>query len=157
MPRITVLQLSIILLLILPSLVIAAESSDFPSVLKNRKVLGVIYFKENSPDEKLSENQQAEIKRIAALAISKKSSDKIVRVEGFAGKVEKGSDPLEASLSRAKLVWYYLRKIDLIKSSHLYLTGFNRTQSVSNLQGERVEIVSYENPFDEKIDIYSRN
>jgi len=155
--RITVLQLSIILLLVSPSLAIAAESADFPGVLKNRKLLGVIYFKENSPSDKLSDRQQSEIKRIASLAGSKKSSDKIVRVEGFAGKDEKGSDPLETSLSRAQLVWYYLRKIDLLNNRQLYLTGFKRTQSVSDLHGERVEIVSYENPFDEKMDIYSRN
>jgi len=133
----------------------ASEALDFPGALKSRKVIGIIYFKKDSV--RLTKFQQAEIDRIASLVITQYSSDKIVRVEGFTTKRSRRIDPLTTSLSRAKSVWYYLEKMDSFNSSNLYLTGFNAKQSISNLEGERVEIAIYENPFKEKIGIYSSN
>lgn len=131
----------------------ASEAQDIHGVLKNRKVIGVIYFKKDSA--KLSTIQRAEIDRIASLVVAQYSPDKIVRVEGFTTKRARRADPIKASLSRAKAVWHYLEKMDSFNSSNLYLTGFSAKQSVSKLQGERVEIAIYENPFKEKVEIYS--
>lgn len=154
MSRITLLLLMVVLLL--PhSFAGASETPDFPGVLKSRKVIGVIYFKKDSM--KLSKSQQAEIDRIASLAIAQYSPDKIVRVEGFAVKGPRRTDPLTGSLSRAKTVWHYLEKMDSFNSANLYLTGFTSQQTISKLQGERVEIAMYENPFKDKIEIYSSN
>jgi len=133
----------------------ASEVQDIPIALKSRKVIGVIYFKKDSVE--LSKTQQAEIDRIASLVVAQYSPDKIVRVEGFSTQRDRRHDPLTASLSRAKSVWYYLGKMNSINWPNLYLTGFSAKQSISNLQGERVEIVIYENPFNEKLGIYSSN
>ena len=133
----------------------ASESLDFPGVLKSRKVIGVIYFTTDSV--KLSKTHRAEIDRIASLVVAQFSPDKIVRVEGFATKHARQTDPLMASLSRAKSVWHYLEKMNYFNSNNLYLTGFDAQQSFSELQGERVEIVVYENPFKEKTQIFSSN
>lgn len=155
MTRITVLLLFIFFLLVSPPFAKATEDPFFSGVLKSRKVVGVIYFKKNS--SKLSKSQQAEINRIVSLVISQSSSAKIVRVEGFVAKKSRRTDPLKASLTRAESVWYYLNKTDFFNSGNLYLTGFNASQSISELQGERVEIAIYDNPFNEKIGIYSSN
>jgi outer membrane protein OmpA-like peptidoglycan-associated protein len=133
----------------------ASDVLDVAGALKNRKVMGVIYFKNDSM--RLSKIQRSEIDRIASLIATQYSPDKIVRVEGFTSKRERRTDPLTTSLSRAKSVWYYLEKLDSFNSSNLYLTGFNTQQSISKLQGERVEIAIYENPFNEKKEIYSSN
>ena len=136
MYRIGFLLISIFLL-VSQSVAIESEHLDFSGVIKSRKVIGVIYFKNNSV--KLSNTQQAEIDRISSLVVSQCSSDKVVRVEGFATKSDRRAGLLNASLLRAKSVWYYLRKMDPLNSSNLYLTGFSARQSISNLQGERVE------------------
>lgn len=155
MQRITFLLLMFILLTVPQSFAKPSDLIDISSVLKSRKVVGVIYFKKNSV--KLSKTQQAEIDRIASLVISQYSPDKIVRVEGFSTKRDRRKDPLTASLARAKSVWHYLEKMDSIHWHNLYLTGFSAKQAISKLQGERVEIAIYENPFNEKMDTYSSN
>lgn len=155
MYRITFLLIIFMLLLIPQSFARASENLDVSGVLKSRKVIGVIYFKKNSV--KLSKEQQAEIDRIASLVVSQCLPDKIVRVEGFSAKRDRRAGLLNASFSRAKSVWYYLGKMDSVNSSNLYLTGFSAKQSISKLQGERVEIAIYENPFKEKMDIFSSN
>lgn len=155
MYRITLFSLIIVLLLLPYPFARAAEILDLSGVLKSRKVIGVIYFKKDSV--KLSKAQQTEIDRIASLVVTQYSPDKIVRVEGFATKHPRRADPLMASFSRAKSVWLYLEKMDSFNSSNLYLTGFSAKQSISRLQGERVEIAIYENPFMEKMEIYSSN
>ncbi|MBE0504140.1 MAG: OmpA family protein [Desulfuromonadales bacterium] len=142
-------------LLSLPSLAIASEPVDFPWALKSRKVIGVIYF--NSGSGNLSRNQRTEIDRIAAQVMTQISPEKIVRVEGFTSRRAPQSEQLAASLSRAKSVWHYLEKMEPFNSSNLYLTGFSTPQSFSSLQGERVEIAIYVNPFKEKTEIYSSN
>lgn len=135
------------------------ENPCFAGVLKSRKVVGVIYF--NNYSDKLSKNQEADINRIASLVISQSSSDKIVRVEGFMPTGGIRANSLSDSLSRAKTVWYFLSKIEFFNSGNLYLTGFGASQSFSELQGERVEIAIYDNPFNEnfneKVGIYSSN
>lgn len=155
MSKIMILLLFIIFLRVSPSFAQVAEDPYFSGVLKSRKVVGVIYFKNDS--YKLSKNQQTEINRIASLIVSQSSPDKIVRVEGFVPQKSRRTDPLTASLSRAKSVWYYLSKMNFFNRGNLYLTGFNASQSISALQGERVEIAIYENPFNEKMGIYSNN
>lgn len=155
MYRITILLLFFILLLVSSPYAMAAEVSDFSGVLKSRKVVGVIYFTQNT--NKLSKSQQEEAKRIASLVASQNSPDKIVRIEGFSAKNNRRSSASNDSLSIAKSVWYYLSKLELINASNLYLTGFTAAQSISKLQGERVEIAIYDNPFNEKIDIYISN
>lgn len=155
MYRITFLLVIFILLLVPHSIAAAAAPTDISGVLKSRKVMGVIYFKQSNM--KLSQAQQAEIDRIASLVISQYSPDKIVRVEGFTSKRNRRAGLLGASFARAKSVWYYLEKKESFNRSNLYLTAFTAQQSVSKLQGERVEIAIYENPFDVKIDSYSSN
>jgi outer membrane protein OmpA-like peptidoglycan-associated protein len=155
MYRSTFFLLIFALLLLPQSFARASDPLDISGVLKNRKVIGVIYFPKDSV--KLSKTHRAEIDKIAALAVAQYSSDKIVRVEGFTSKRAQQADPFAASLARAKAVWYYLEKMDPFKSGNLYLTGFNAHQSISKLQGERVEIVIYENPFKEATRVYSRN
>ena len=155
MYRITFLILLFSLLSLPQSVARASETLDLSSTLKSRKVIGVIYFKQDSV--KLSRTQRAEIDRIASLVTTQYSSNKIVRVEGFTTKHSRQVDPLTTSLSRAKSVWYYLKKMDSLNSNNLYLTGFGDKQSISKLQGERVEIAIYENPFKEKLEIYSSN
>jgi len=155
MYRITFFLLIIALLLLPQSFARASEALDVSGALKNRKVVGVIYFKKGNI--KLSKIQRDEIDRIASLVVDQYSPDKIVRVEGFTTKHARRADPFMTSMSRAKSVWYYLEKMDSFNSSNLYLTGFSAKQSISKLQGERVEIVIYENPFKEKREIYSSN
>ena len=155
MSRIAFFFLMVALLLLPHSFARASEALDFPGTLKSRKVIGVIYFKKDSV--KLSKIQRAEIDRISSLVIAQYSPEKIVRVEGFTTKPARQTDPLTASFARAKSVWYYLEKMDSFNSSNLYLTGFSAKQSISKLQGERVEIAIYENPFKEKKEIYSSN
>lgn len=155
MYRTGILFVIFILLLVSLSFAKANETPDFSGALKSRKVIGVIYFKKNNV--KLSKDQQADIDRIAALAASQCSPDKIVRVEGFATNRDRRGSLLNASFARAKSVWYYLEKMDSFNSSNLYLTGFTAKQAISKLHGERVEIAIYENPFREKMDIYSSN
>lgn len=155
MYRITFSILLFSLLSLPQSVARASETLDLSSTLKSRKVIGVIYFKQDNV--KLTKTQQAEIDRIASLLNTQYSSDKIVRVEGFTTKRSRQVDPLTTSLSRAKSVWYYLKKMASLNSNNLYLTGFGDKQSISKLQGERVEIAIYENPFKEKLEIYSSN
>lgn len=155
MYRITFFMLLFSLLSLPQSVAWASETLDLSSTLRSRKVIGVIYFKQDNV--KLSRAQQAEIDRIASLVTTQYSPDKIVRVEGFTTKRSRQVDPLTTSLSRAKSVWYYLKKMGSLNSNNLFLTGFGDKQSISNLQGERVEIAIYENPFKEKLDIYSSN
>lgn len=155
MYRITPLLVIFILLLTTLTFAKSSEGLDLSGVLKSRKVVGVIYFKNN--DVKLSKTQKSEIDRIAALLISQLSPDKIVRIEGFATKAHHNSGPLAVSFSIAKSVWHYLEHQKSFDSSNLFLTGFTSRQSVSTLQGERVEIAVYDNPFKEEMDIYSSN
>lgn len=159
MTKTVVLLLFSILFLGSLSFAKTTENPYFAGVLKSRKVVGVIYF--NNYGDKLSKNQEADINRIASLVVSQSSSDKIVRVEGFVPKRGPRTNSLNDSLSRAKSVWYFLSKIEFFNSGNLYLTGFNASQSVSELQGERVEIAIYDNPFNENINekmgIYSSN
>ena len=155
MYRITFFLLLFSLLSLPQSVALASETLDLSSTLRSRKVIGVFYFKQDNV--KLSRAQQAEIDRIASLVTTQYSPDKIVRVEGFTTKRSRQVDPLTTSLSRAKAVWYYLKKMGSLNSDNLFLTGFGDKQSVSSLQGERVEIAIYENPFKEKLDIYSSN
>lgn len=145
MYRVSVFLLLFVFLLFSHSVAMASEALDFPGAIKSRQMIGVIYFPANSI--KLSRVQHAELNRIAAKIAAQFSPDKIVRVEGFSTKGAQKTDPLMASLSRARSVWHYLEKMDLFNSSNLYLTGFNAQQTLSELQGERVEIVIYENPF----------
>ena len=155
MYRITYFLLLFSLLSLPQSVARASETLDLSSTLRSRKVIGVIYFKQDNV--KLSRTQQAEIDRIASLVTTQYSPDKIVRVEGFTTKRSRQVDPLTTSLSRAKSVWYYLKKMGSLNGNNLYLTGFGDKQSISKLQGERVEIAIYENPFKEKLEIYSSN
>lgn len=155
MYRITFLLVIFILSLVSHPFAKTLDDSNFSGVLKSRQVAGVIYFKKNSV--KLSKLQQAEIDRIASIVVSQSSPNKIVRIEGFSIKRSRRVDPLTLSLSRAKSVWHYFEKIDSLNSSNLYLTGFSTKQSISTLQGDRVEIAIYENPFKEKMDIFSSN
>ena len=156
MYRITFFLLLFSLLSLPQSVARASETLDLSSTtLGSRKVIGVIYFKQDNV--KLSRSQQAEIDRIASLVTTQYSPDKIVRVEGFTTKRSRQVDPLTTSLSRAKSVWYYLKKMGSLNGNNLYLTGFGDKQSISKLQGERVEIAIYENPFKEKLEIYSSN
>lgn len=155
MYRMTFFLLIFALLLLPQPFARASESLNVPAAFKSRKVIGVIYFKRDSV--KLSKTQQAEIDRIASLVATQYSPDKIVRVEGFTTIHAQQTDPLTASLSRAKSVWHYLEKMDSFSRSNLYLTGFSTKQSISKLQGERVEIAIYENPFKDKLEIYSNN
>ena len=155
MSRITFFLLFFALLLFPQSFARASETLDHSRALNSRKVMGVIYFK--TDNGKLTKIQRAEIDRIASLVVAQYSPDKIVRVEGFATKRARRADPLNASLSRAKSVWHYLKKMDSFNSNNLYLTGFSAKQSISTLQGERVEIAIYENPFKGKMEIYSNN
>ena len=157
MTKTVVLLLFFILLVGSLSFAKTTENPYFAGVLKSRKVVGVIYF--NNYSDKLSKNQEADINRIASLVVSQSSSDKIVRVEGFMP--IRGPNSFNDSLSRAKSVWYFLSKMEFFNSGNLYLTGFNASQSISELQGERVEIAIYDNPFNEtfneKMEIYSSN
>lgn len=153
--RITFFSLFFTMLLLPQSFAGVSETLDHSGALKSRKVIGVIYFK--TDNGKLSKIQRTEIDQIASLVIAQYSPDKIVRVEGFATKGARRADSLNVSLSRAKSVWHYLKKMDSFNSNNLYLTGFSAKQSISRLQGERVEIAIYENPFKEKIEIYSSN
>lgn len=155
MYRLTFFFIAVALWLLPQSVASAADPLDVAGALRNRKVMGVIYFKNDNM--RLSKTQRAEIDRIVSLIATQYSPDKIVRVEGFTTKRARRADPLTTSLSRAKSVWYYLEKLDSFNSSNLYLTGFNAQQSISKLQGERVEIALYENPFKEKKEIYSSN
>lgn len=159
MTKIAVLLLLFIFLQVTPSVAQSftqeKEDSYFSGVLKSRKVVGVIYFKKNS--HKLSKTQQAELNRIASLVVSQCSSDKIVRVEGFVTKNMRRTSPLNDSLAKARSVWHFLSKKDFFKTGNLYLTGFGSKQTISNLQGERVEIAVYENPFNGKKEVYSSN
>lgn len=155
MYRITFFLVIFAFLLLTQSFAMASEPLDFPEALKSRQVIGVIYFTTDSV--KLSKTQRAELNRIASLVVAQFSPDKIVRVEGFATKRALQADPLSAALSRAKSVWHYLERMNSFNSSNLYLTGFDAQQSFSKLQGERVEIVVYENPFKGKTEIYSSN
>jgi flagellar motor protein MotB len=141
------------LLLFSLSYAIASDAGDFPWVLESRKVMGVIYF--DSDSVKLTRIHRTEIDRIASQVIPQISPEKIVRVEGFTSRPTRQTEQMAASLSRAKSVWQYLEKMQPFNSSNLYLTGFSTPQSFSSLQGERVEIVIYENPFKEKTEIYS--
>lgn len=152
----TTLFLLIFSLLLLPhSLARASGALDISGVLKSRKVIGVIYFPKDSV--KLSKTHRSDIDKIVSLAVAQHSPDKILRVEGFTSKRTRQADPLAASLSRAKAVWHYLEKMDSFRSGNIYLTGFDAHQSISKLQGERVEIVIYENPFKEATRMYSIN
>lgn len=155
MYRITFFLFLFVYLLLPQSFARASESLNNPEVLKSRQVIGVIYFKNDNI--KLSPAHRTEIDRIASQFVAQFPSDKIVRVEGFTTKGSRQADPLTTSLSRAKSVWHYLKKMNSFNSNTMYLTGFNTQQSLSELQGERVEIVIYENPFKEKIKIYSSN
>lgn len=155
MPRSLFFSLFFSFLLSLPSLATATDPVDLPWALKSRKVIGVIYF--SSDSSKLSRNQRTEIDRIAAQVKTQISSEKIVRVEGFTSRRAPQPEQLAVSLSRAKSVWHYLEKMEPFNSSNLYLTGFSAPQSFSSLQGERVEIAIYVNPFKEKTEIYSSN
>lgn len=155
MYRLTFFIIIIALWLFPQSFACASDVLDVSGALKNRKVMGVIYFKNDNM--RLSKTQRAEIDRIASLISMQYSPDKVVRVEAFTTKHTRRTDPLTTALSRAKSVWYYLEKLESFNSSNLYLTGFNAQQSVSKLQGERVEIAIYENPFKEKKEIYSSN
>lgn len=155
MPRPLFFSLFFSFLLSLQSFATASDPVDFPWALKSRKVIGVIYFSSNSGN--LNRNQRTEIDRIAAQVMTQISPEKIVRVEGFTSRRAPQSEQLAASLSRAKSVWHYLEKKEPFNSSNLYLTGFSTPQSFSTLQGERVEIAIYGNPFKEKIEIYSSN
>lgn len=155
MYRLTFFLIIIALWLLPLSFAKASNALDVSGALKNRKVMGVIYFKNDNI--RLSRTQRAEIDRIASLIATQYTPDKVVRVEGFTTKRARRADPLTTSFSRAKSVWYYLEKMDSFNSSNLYLTGFNTQQSISKLQGERVEIAIYENPFKEKKEIYSSN
>lgn len=143
-----------LLLLFLPSFAIASEPEDFPWVLKSRKVIGVIYFRSDSVN--LTRNHRTEIDRIASQVTAQISPEKIVRIEGFTSRRAPQAEQLAASLSRAKSVWHYLEKMEPFNSSNLYMTGFSTPQSFSSLQGERVEIAIYGNPFIENNEIYSR-
>jgi outer membrane protein OmpA-like peptidoglycan-associated protein len=153
MYRITFFLGIIAFFLLTQSVAMASEPLDFPEALKSRQVIGVIYFTTDSI--KLSKTHRAELNRIASLVIAQFSPDKIVRVEGFATKRARQIDPLAASLSRAKSVWHYLEKMNSFNSSNLFMTGFDAQQSFSDLQGERVEIVIYGNPFKGKTEVYS--
>ena len=155
MPRSFFFLIFFLLLLFLPSLAIASETGDIPWVLKSRKVIGVIYFSCDSV--KLTRNHRTEIDRIASQIMAQISQEKIVRIEGFTSRRAPQAEQLAASLSRAKSVWHYLKKKEPLNSNNLYLTGFSTPQSFSSLQGERVEIVIYQNPFKEKTEVYSRN
>lgn len=142
------------LLLCFSSYANASEPGDSPSILKSRKVIGVIYFSNDNIN--LSRNQRTEIDRIASQIMAQISPEKIVRVEGFSSRRAPQAEQLRASLSRAKSVWQYLEKMVPFNCSNLYLTGFSTPQTFSSLQGERVEIVIYGNPFKENTEIYSR-
>lgn len=142
-----------LLLLFLPSFAIASEPGDYPWVLKSRKVIGVIYFSSDSVN--LTRNQRTEIDRIASQVKAQISPEKIVRVEGFTSRRASQAAQLAASLSRAKSVWHYLEKMEPFNISNLYMIGFSAQQSFSSLQGERVEIAIYGNPFMENSKIYS--
>lgn len=155
MNRIKFILLLFVLILAPYSLGRASESPNLQNVLKSRKVIGVIYFKGESV--KLSKSQLAEISRIASKIETQHSSDKIVRVEGYTSKKTNSDKALDSSFSRAKIVWQYLKKIETLHKDNLFLTGFNSKQSISKLQGERVEIAIYENPFNESSAILSRN
>jgi outer membrane protein OmpA-like peptidoglycan-associated protein len=155
MSRITFFLLVFALLLLSQSFAGTSEALDHSGALKSRKVIGVIYFK--TDNGKLSKIQRTEIDQITSLVIAQYSPDKIVRVEGFAPKGARRTDSLKASLTRAKSVWNYLKKMESFNSNNLYLTGFSANQSISKLQGERVEIAIYENLFKEKMEIYSSN
>lgn len=153
MYRIMGFLLMFVLLLTSQTFAKPLEGLGLTGVLTSRKVVGVIYFKKNNV--KLSKVQKTEIDRIVTLVVSQSSSDKIVRVEGFATKDDHRPGPLTSSFLRAKTVWHYLEKMGSLDSSNLYMTGFSSKQSVSQLQGERVEIAVYENPFKKERDIYS--
>lgn len=145
MPRSSFLLVFFLLLWCLSSHAIASELGDSPWILKSRKVIGVIYFSSDSIN--LSRTQRTEIDRIANQVMAQISPEKIVRVEGFTSRRAPHSEQLATSLSRAKSVWHYLEKMEPFNCSNLYLTGFSTPQSFSSLQGERVEIVIYGNPF----------
>ena len=136
------------------SVAIASEPGDSPWVLKSRKVIGVIYF--SSDNINLSREHRIEIDRIANQVKAQISPENIVRVEGFSSRRAQ-TEQLAVSLSRAKSVWHYLEKMEPFNCSNLYLTGFSTPQSFSRLQGERVEIVIYENPFKGNVEVYSRS
>lgn len=81
MYRLTFFLIIIALWLLPQSFASASDVLDVLGALKNRKVMGVIYFKNDNM--RLSKTQRAEIDRIASLIATQYSSDKIVRVEGF--------------------------------------------------------------------------
>ena len=155
MSRSSFLTIFFTLLLCSLSFAIASDPEDSPWVLKSRKVIGVIYF--SSDNINLSRDHRIEIDRIANQVVAQISPEKIVRVEGFTSRRASQTEQLAASLSRAKSVWHYLEKMEPFSCSNLYLTGFSTPQSFSSLQGERVEIVIYGNPFMENTEIYSRS
>lgn len=155
MNRITFILLFFLLILAPYHSSRASETPNLQGVLKSRKVIGVIYFKGESAN--LSKGQMAEISRIASRIDTYYSPDKILRVEGFSSKKTRRTSPFDASLSRAKSVWQYLKKIDTLHNDNLYLTGFGAKQSISKLQGERVEVAIYDNPFKGVTEIYSNN
>ena len=136
------------------SVAIASEPGDSPWVLKSRKVIGVIYF--SSDNINLSRDHRIEIDRIANQVKAQISPENIVRVEGFSSRRAQ-TEQLAVSLSRAKSVWHYLEKMEPFNCSNLYLTGFSSPQSFSRLQGERVEIVIYGNPFKGNTEVYSHS
>lgn len=140
--------IAFVLIFIPLSYALAVEGQDFPGVLKDRKVIGVIYFKKNS--DKLSRTQLSELDRIISKFDRQSSADKILRIEGFSSNRSSRSKMTSDSLSRAKSVWYYLKKKRVVNDDALYLTAFGAQQKLSSLQGERVEIAVYANPFKEK-------
>lgn len=145
MSRSLFLSVFFTLLLCTSSFAIVSDPGDSPWALKSRKVIGVIYFSNDNMN--LSSDHRIEIARIAYHVMTQISPETIVRVEGFTSRSALQTEQLAVSLSRAKSVWQYLKKMEPFSSSNLYLTGFSAPQSLSNLQGERVEIVIYENPF----------
>lgn len=142
-----ILFLSCIYLLVFYPFAATSANTESLDGLKSRRLIGVIYF--NGDSVELSKVQQAEICRIASLIVSQCSSDKIVRVEGFTTKNDPFSTLLPTSFSRANAVWTFLEEMNSFDSSNLFLTGFSAQQSISKLQGERVEIAVYDISFNE--------
>lgn len=143
----TIIRLVVIFSLVFISFdVIAAttDTIDLSNVLDTRRVIGVVYFAKNKAG--LTDASRAEIDQLVGSMMTNLGERGIVRVEGFSSKGKSQRGELNVALKRARNVWSYVRTKHSVRDN-LYLTGFDSQQHISKLQGSRVEIAIYANPF----------
>lgn len=121
-----------------------SKSVDVSGVLNTRQLVGVVHFKQNRYG--LTRQVKAEIDKLVDSAKKKRGAHGIIRIEGFVSKLDSKQGQLNKGLKRARTVWNYMRTHHNIKDN-MYLTGFDSRQNISRIEGSRVEIVVYANPF----------